>query len=155
MKNLILAGIIYLIPFFVNAQKINSDAIPYGKGVEFKVEYYINSKRISDPITSRSVTVYKAPKYRIFKQGVYTFTNNSNEDQIINFKKFYILDEQDERHYAKFVVQSMRINSNNKELEKTLKAGKTKTFIIDFFPSLPKGQTPRFGVDESLEIYED
>lgn len=149
MKNLYSLLIICSITFSAAAQKVNSDFFPYSDAVEFNLKRFTNAKTTNTG-NDNAGTLHVAPKGETFKDGIFEFRNNTKEDQVINFGDFFIVDSKNQKHYAKFVVQAMKMTTNNEKLEHTLKAGKTKTFMVSFWPPFPKNEFPKLMVKDQI-----
>lgn len=149
MKNLATLLIICLVTMSATAQRVNSDYFKYNDAVDFKVKFFTSSKT-SNTGNDVAGTLNVARKGESFKQGVFEFRNNTDEDQVINFSELFIVDNAGRKHQAKVVTQAMKMTSNPEKLEMTLKSKKEKTFIIEFWPPFPKDQLPKLMVRDVL-----
>lgn len=146
MKNLALLATSIFLTFSAFAQKVNSEPINYTDSVEFVVVRFTNAKT-----SDGGNTIYIAEKGTAYKSVWFDFTNKSDKDEIINFGDIYLLDSKDNKYRPRTVVQTMKMSTgNNQELEITLKAGKEKRFLVEFWPPFPKDDHPRLALDHRI-----
>lgn len=151
MKKLTTLIILCLITLSATAQRVNSDYYKYNDALEFKVKFFTSSKT-SNTGNDVAGTVHVARKGESFKQGVFEFRNNTDQDQVINFSELFIIDDEGQKHQAKVVTQAMKMTTNPEKLEMTLKAKKEKTYIIEFWPPFPKDQFPKLMVRDEVIV---
>lgn len=80
-----------------------------------------------------------AEKGYSFKKVWFEIKNTSDENKELDFTKFSLIDSKNRRYEAKMAIQRMSV-SVGVHLEHTLKAGKTKTFTVEFWPPVSNSE---------------
>ncbi|TRW22212.1 hypothetical protein FMM05_18675 [Flavobacterium zepuense] len=119
-----------------SAQKIEMDYQPYSAGVDFRMTR-IKTTKISDAENGKT-TIAKGDSR--FRTVMFEFKNNTEEEQPIDFETVKLVDSKNNKYYVK-IAMSMGINTNPHNLEFKLKGGKTKSYMVEFWPPAPKDET--------------
>ena len=155
MKKYIISSIfLFFIVHSISAQiRVNSKDFEYAEGVTFSVKGFM-SDLTSEYGDGDDQKIYIAKGGR-FKTAILKFTNNTEEDVVIDFQKFELIDNADKRYFVHGASQSMKIINTMEKFKLTLKAGKTKTFMATFWPPYPKKeQVTRMIVNDEIIILE-
>lgn len=120
-------------------QKFNTEYYPFpsNENIEFKVLQVYSSKSVTKGSGNAQV-VYYAGKNSVFKQIALKIQNNSNEDKIIDFEDFKLIDSTSREYLVDMVLQAFKLQFVTTKKQFKLKAGKTKTYMVHFAPSFPK-----------------
>lgn len=122
---------------FGHAQRTISDTYTYAPGVTFRV-LNISHEKTTEYGNNRNRTLYIAPKGQHFKGAWLEFKNETNEDVIIDFEQFFLVDASGTKHHIESVIQSIKLTTTVERYKQKLKAGKTKTIMMSFWPAFNK-----------------
>jgi len=143
MKKLFILSLCFL-TFSAIAQKVDSPMYTFSEGIEYKLVAFNNSKTAGEG----NVT-YIAKKGTAYKAGWFEFTNTTKEDIEVNFENIFIQDSKGNKYFANAVAQAMKMTIG-KHLSYKLKAGKTKTYMVEFRPPFPKDEFPTLVVNDKV-----
>ena len=154
MKNfLYLTLFFFAITLSLSAQKIDSKELIYNDGVSFKIKRFNNSKTTQYG-DGNDFTLYIAKGGR-FKSAWLEFSNTTAEDQEIDFGKIFLLDSNGEKYHIHIVAQAYRAAFTTENYKLNLKAGKTRLYIIEFWPPYPKDEkVEKIEVDGNIFVIE-
>lgn len=124
----------------VSFKNIDSKNYAYRKGVEFNVKISRDDK--STPKGDYKDSLYVAPDNTVFKVLILEFSNPTDKDIEIDFKDFILLDNNDSPYEPVSVVQlyTPMFDNTFEKFKQILKAGKTKTFQVIYWPPFPKSE---------------
>ena len=147
MKKLYITAVFLLfIAVGAMAQKVNSGNFEYAEGVEFSVLRFNNSKMSED-----NNTAYFAKGGLLYKTAIIEINNSTKSDVEIDFEKFHLLDSKNTRYDVHTVVQNMKLTFSTYKYKMTLKAGKTKKYMVEFWPPYPQSeQVKQIVVNEDI-----
>ena len=129
--------------------RIYSEPLVYSEGVEYQIEGIVTHKFFESGQGANS-TVHFAGKEGRFKRLQIVVKNNTKEIQPLNLTDFELLDENDNHYQPCYVMQTLKINDNINVLERKIKPGKKKTFIIQYCETFPKDDVPKLKVKNVL-----
>ncbi len=135
-KQLLFFAIFVVFQFSCVAQ-FSKTYYPLGENLEFRVKFVYKSKS-STTGSGNNQVVYLAKKGKHFKAVVFKIRNNSDEDKTIDFEKFKLIDAAGDEYTPKQAMQAMKLTFNTEKLQFKLKAGKSKAYIVEFWPPYPK-----------------
>jgi len=113
------------------AQRVEEKVLAYSDNVDFRVKWFQDVGTSQGGFNPNN-PIYTSGKGQSFKICVVEFTNTSKEDQIINFNDFAVVDNQNKKYSAKYANQVAKISDTSSDLQLKLKAGKTKSFMVEF-----------------------
>lgn len=153
MKKIAALLLLYLIAFPAASQgisdsfylkKFKKDYFVYSDGVEYNLICLTHSGISNVPIEENDYTYYKAPGDKKYKDVSFKFRNNSEEDQIIDFSEFFLVDKHGQIHKAWNIIIAWDVSfcGDTHAIKTKIKAGKAKTITIQFWPAFPKDEFP-------------
>ncbi len=122
----------------LSAQKVAPNKSVYAEGVDFTVERFTTFK--TGHYGNDTRRMYIAEKGHTFITAIIKFTNTTKKDVEIDFEKFLLIDSEGKKYNLNTVVQSMKVGSTGTDYVKKINAGKTKQFMLSFWPGFPKKQ---------------
>ncbi|NUY80208.1 hypothetical protein HUK80_04815 [Flavobacterium sp. MAH-1] len=146
MKEILL---LLLLGFSLNmdAQKMKPEMHEYADGVEYSVVRVIRNK-FTQYGNGDDHRMYIAEKGKRFISVAMEFSSKSDKDEIIDFTQIFLIDKDGKRYKVESVLQNKKLSTTVEKFEMVLKAGKTRTYLIDFWASLPKDEPiQRMNVD--------
>ncbi len=118
------------------AQKIDRKAVyEYSDAIEFTI-YGLSKGKFTDRGNYR----IKAEKGRKFVTMVLNFKNKSSEAQFVDFETIYMLDKNDNLHKVDYFLKA-GFRFTKSDSKQKIKANKKQKIIVQFAPSIPKGET--------------
>lgn len=129
---------------------VSSKKYTYQEGVEYIVKMERNDE-MSGNGDSKGVLYYDS-NGDIFKVILMEFSNTTDKDVEIDFKDFILLDNDDRRYDPVGVAQINKPTRTVEKFKHTLKAGKTRSFFVDYWPQFPKGESVKKMVVKRVPI---
>ena len=120
------------------AQKMADNSYEYDDGVNLTVVRFLNNKTATYG-NGGDGRLYIAKGAR-FKMAIIEIENTSKEDVEIDFKQFRLLDKNEKQYHVSGVSQAMKMSMTNENFTMKLKAGKKKTYAVEFWPPYPKDE---------------
>mgnify|MGYP000938523505 CR=1 FL=1 len=148
MKNLLMTFLAFAMISSAVAQQINSKNFSYIEGVEFNIKRFNSAK--TTEFGNGDGRTYIAQGAR-FKTAWMEFTNSTEQDVEIDFSQFNLIDSNSNRYHPNGVVQGGKFTNTRENYKLKLKAGKTKLFLVEFWPPYPKDEPiTRLVVNENI-----
>jgi hypothetical protein len=135
MKKIIAGICCCLVLAACSITRFHSGSFNYGDGVEIKPVSTQDTKTL-DRGNNVVGQTYVAPKGTRFRGFTFEVTNTSNQARVVDFSEFYLIDSDGNKYQADEAGQTMKIELSNK-MKHTIKAGKKRTFLVDFMPAFP------------------
>jgi len=144
MKKQILYVITSLILLSCGVQKFEDKTYEYSDDITFEIKSMANFSMTENVTPSITDTTYIARKGARFKRMVIKFNNHSNIEQTIDFNKFYLLNDKNQKYKVHFVMQYGKMYGRNVHIkQRTLRANKERSFLMEFHPAFAKGKNPK------------
>lgn len=132
--------ILLLFSFIPSEQKIDrSTYYNYSEDVEFRV-YSLRKPKMIDRGSANYSNTIIAEKGKRFISIVLEFNNKSSEDQIIDFEKIFIRDNNSELHKIDLVVMAMKLTARTNNIQQKLKPNAKRKIGIEFIPAMDKDE---------------
>ncbi len=120
---------------------VSAKKYTYEEGVEYAVKMERNDE-MSRKGDGKGVLYYDS-NGDIFKVILMEISNTTDKDVEIDFKDFILLDNDDRRYDPVGVMQLYKPTPTVEKFKHILKAGKTRSFFVDYWPQFPKGESVR------------
>lgn len=151
MKKFLLLSLVGFTLFSCGMHKINSDYYKWSEGIDFKINNIINVALKEGSGNNRNYT-YIASKGTKFKRANFTYRNNTNKTQEIDFSKLYLIDRLNRKYRVSTALQQLKVYGGNatEKLIREIKPNKEVKFMVDFTPPFPKDEViTRLLIDEN------
>lgn len=125
------------------AQEIDKTvSYQYSDDVEFKIRK-IRKKRAADRGTQMANILHISKKGGRIIEIRFEFNNNSSENQIVDFEKVFLMNEDMQLHEVNFVVMEMKFITSNTVYKQKLRPNSKRFINVGF--------TPPFAKDEQIK----
>lgn len=138
MKKNIAMALFCLFMTSCSITRFHSGSFNYNEGVEIEPISTQDTKTLDRGNNVVGQTYIASPGTR-FRGFTFEVTNTSNEEQTVDFSVFYLVDSKGNKYQADSAGQTMKLTLSEK-MEHKIKAGKKRTFLVDFMPAFPMNE---------------
>lgn len=118
--------------------RFHSGSFNYTEGIQIEPISTQDTKTLDGGNSVVNTTFVAGPGTR-FRSFVFEVANTSNEEQSVDFSEFYLVDSRGNKYQADSAGQTMKVTLSEKMVHK-IKAGKKRTFVVDFMPAFPMNE---------------